>query len=145
MSEPTHTKATADAHPTAAHAHAHDVAQEPDVVPVGRILRIGLWGVLVTVVAIWLSAVFLRQDEAAVPAPAAHTARLDGDDKNVGILLLNLFYARGDQPDGPAQQLKAAKEARLRSYGWIDEKARIIHIPIDRAYDRVIDGYGQKK
>jgi hypothetical protein len=121
------------------------VAQEPDVVPVGRILRIGLWGVLVTVVAIWLSAVFLRQDEAAVPAPAPHTTRLDGSDKNAGILLLDMFYARGDQPDGPAQQLKAAKEAELRSYGWIDEKSRIIHIPIDRAYDRVIDGYGQKK
>jgi hypothetical protein len=63
----------------------------------------------------------------------------------VGIIELGLYWARGERPDGPAQKLKADKEAELRSYGWIDEKAGIIHIPIERAYDRVIDGYGQKK
>ena len=135
--------------PAAAHAtdpaHGHGVVQEPDDVPVSKVLKIGLWGVLVTVVCIWLSAIFLRNDRAQVPAPAEHTARLDDETRGMGIIERGLYYARGERPDGPAQKLKAAKEAELRSYGWIDEKAGIIHIPIERAYDRVIDGYGQKK
>jgi len=141
MSDPT---STATEHQTT-EAHGHGVAQEPDAVPVGRVLSIGVWGVVITVVMIWLSAIFLRQNLAEVPAPAAHTARLDGQSKNVGILFLELFYARGERPDGPAQQLKAAKEAELRSYGWVDQPAGIIHIPIDRAYEQVIDHYGQKQ
>jgi hypothetical protein len=128
-----------------AHAAAHGVAQEPDVVPVGRVLRIGIWGIVVTLVAIGLSAVFLRQNLARVPAPAEHTARLTNEKRNVGILELSLFWVRGERPDGPAQQLKADKEAQLRSYGWVDEKAGIIRIPIDKAYDRVIDSYGKKQ
>jgi hypothetical protein len=139
------TSTTAKEEHEAAHAGGHGVLQEPDAVPVGRVLRIGLWGVLVTVVAIWLSAIFLRQDEAIVPAPAAHTARLDEDTKDVGILELGMYSARGERPDGPAQKLKAEKEAQLRSYGWVDEKAGIIRIPIERAYDQVIDGYGKAK
>ena len=131
--------------PDHGHGHGHGVAQEPDDVPVSQVLKIGLWGVLVTVVCIWLSGIFLHNDLAEVPAPAAHTARLDAETKGMGIIELGLFWARGDRPDGAAQKLKAAKEAELRSYGWIDEKAGIIHIPIERAYDRVIDGYGQKK
>jgi hypothetical protein len=137
-------KSTSTAHGSD-HAHAHGVAQEPDDVPVGRVLRVGLWGVAVTVVCIWLSAIFLHNMQADVPAPAEHTARLNGDTKGIGILELALFWARGLRPDGAAQKLRAAKEAELRSYGWIDEKAGIIHIPIERAYDRVIDNYGQKK
>jgi len=144
MSESTSTSATTVPHP-GDHAHAHGVAQEPDDVPVGKVLQIGLWGVIVTLVCIWLSAIFLRNDRAEVPAPVAHTARLDDETRGVGIIELGLYYARGERPDGAAQKLKAAKEAELRSYGWIDEKAGIIHIPIERAYDRVIDGYGQKK
>ncbi len=133
------------AHPKADTAHGHGVQQEADVIPVGKIFRIGLWGVLVTVVAIWLAAVFLKQDEADVPAPAVHTARLDAETKGVGILELGLYYVRGERPDGPAQKLKSEKEAELRSYGWVDEKAGIIRVPIERAYDQVVDSYGKKK
>jgi hypothetical protein len=152
MSEHTSTAATHQSHPGhgeaphgADHSHGHGVAQEPDDVPVGKVLKVGFWGVAVTLLCIGLSVIFLHDDEARVPAPVAHTSRLDDETKGMGILELDLYYARGDRPNGPAQQLKAAKEAELGSYGWIDEKAGIIHIPIDRAYDRVIDGYGQKK
>jgi hypothetical protein len=142
MSE--HTPSAPTTPHTAEHG-GHGVAQEPDDVPVGQVFKIGLWGVLITVLCIWLSGIFLRNDLAEVPAPAAHTERLDAESKGLGIIELGLFWARGERPDGAAQKLKAAKEAELRSYGWIDEKAGIIHIPIERAYDRVVDGYGQKK
>jgi len=144
MSEATSTSTTTK--PSAGHHdHAHEVAQEPDNLPVSRVLKVGLWGVAVTVLCIWLSAVFLHNELARVPPPAAATSRLDGESKGLGIIEVVLYWARGERPDGEAQQLKAAKEAELRSYGWIDEKAQIIHIPIERAYDRVIDSYGQKK
>ncbi|HMK31536.1 MAG TPA: hypothetical protein VK473_17770 [Terriglobales bacterium] len=35
-------------------------------------------------------------------------------------------------------KLRAANEARLNSYGWVDEKAGIAHIPIERAMDLIV-------
>lgn len=39
------------------------------------------------------------------------------------------------QVNGPAdlKALLAAEDAQLHSYGWVDRKAAIVHIPIDRA------------
>ena len=33
------------------------------------------------------------------------------------------------------KQYKAAQEEILNSYGWVDEKAGVVRIPIDRAMD----------
>jgi hypothetical protein len=35
------------------------------------------------------------------------------------------------------RDLRAAEEAQLNSYGWVDEKAGIVRIPIDQAIDAV--------
>lgn len=69
--------------------------------------------------------------------------------------LLTLFYSpatkdvdralsiRPPQPElqlNPANdlaKLRAAKEDRLQSYGWVDREHGIIHIPIDRAMDTI--------
>lgn len=50
-------------------------------------------------------------------------------------------------PPGPRLQaharedlikLRAAEEARLNSYGWVDRKAGLIHIPIERAMELTV-------
>jgi hypothetical protein len=39
------------------------------------------------------------------------------------------------QPNPPAdlEQLRHDENAQLTSYGWVDERERLVHIPIDRA------------
>ena len=34
--------------------------------------------------------------------------------------------------------LRAAADKRLHSYGWVDQKAGIVHIPIERAMQLVV-------
>jgi hypothetical protein len=44
--------------------------------------------------------------------------------------------------DNPARDLKALREReqrRLSSYGWVDRQANIVHIPIDRAVDLIVE------
>lgn len=40
--------------------------------------------------------------------------------------------------------LRARQEKQLNSYAWIDRKAGIVQLPIDRAMELVIHQYGEK-
>jgi hypothetical protein len=35
--------------------------------------------------------------------------------------------------------MRVAEEDRLNSYGWVDEGGRVVHIPIDKAIDALIE------
>ena len=37
------------------------------------------------------------------------------------------------------QRLQAQGEEQLHSYGWVDQSAGVVHIPIDRAIDQVLE------
>ena len=41
--------------------------------------------------------------------------------------------------------LRAAEDAQLRGYGWVDRRAGIVHIPIERALDLVASEAERKK
>jgi hypothetical protein len=53
-----------------------------------------------------------------------------------------------DQPefsnDNRLEEWKRAKQFRLNSYGWVDRKKEIIHIPIDKAIDQVVSEAGNQ-
>lgn len=61
-----------------------------------------------------------------------------------------LIIVMGNLPTAPAfthvstgtlnewRQLKASETEQLNSYGWVDEQAGYVHIPIDRAMDLVL-------
>jgi hypothetical protein len=51
------------------------------------------------------------------------------------------FPAPRNQPDpaGELHQLRTREAARLSAYGWVDPKAKIAHIPIDRAIELVTE------
>jgi hypothetical protein len=42
-------------------------------------------------------------------------------------------------PRADFEQFKADQEARLNSYGWVDKKAGVIRIPIERAMDLILE------
>src|SRR5438552_15747466 len=41
-------------------------------------------------------------------------------------------------PDAALKQLRATEDAALTTYGWVDRKNGIVHIPIDRAMDLLL-------
>ena len=41
--------------------------------------------------------------------------------------------------------LQAKQQKQAASYGWVDRKAGIVHLPIDRAMELVAQEYGAKK
>ena len=43
------------------------------------------------------------------------------------------------------QQLRAQHEKQLASYGWVDQKAGVVQLPIDRAMDLVVREYAKKQ
>lgn len=49
------------------------------------------------------------------------------------------FPAPTLQPDPAAElnKFRSGEEERLNSYGWVDQKAGVVHIPIERAIDLV--------
>jgi hypothetical protein len=42
-----------------------------------------------------------------------------------------------------APRLRAEQAARLESYGWVDRNAGIIHVPIERAMEQVLEVEGR--
>lgn len=86
----------------------------------------------------------MRYDDPNVPASAVVGL--------IGAILLfviivglqALFYRMQDtemadkvysQPYGELRQLDADQLERLNSYGWVDQQAGVVHIPIDRAME----------
>lgn len=45
------------------------------------------------------------------------------------------------EPRGDLAQLRAAEDATLHGYGWVDRQAGIVRIPIERAIDLVVNTY----
>jgi hypothetical protein len=46
-------------------------------------------------------------------------------------------------PRADLEALRTREERLLGTYGWVDRKAGVVRIPIDRAMDLVIERYGR--
>ncbi len=67
-------------------------------------------------------------------SPAAEPKPSKIGDIEVGIVDHRLF-----ELDQRAEKLKFDEQQRLNSYGWVDRKAGLIHIPIARAIDLILE------
>ncbi len=45
---------------------------------------------------------------------------------------------RRQNPDAVMQQYLSEEDARLHTYGWLDQNAGVVHIPIERAIDALL-------
>jgi hypothetical protein len=113
-----------------------ELYQEEDRVPVAPVAI----GTLVTLVisaalTIWaVSALF--SFEANLRPSGAFPETWIGFRRTVARVREDVFGERR----GPG--LIASERAELRSYGWVDRDARVVHIPIDRAIE-ILVGRGQ--
>ena len=104
-------------------------------IDVRSISRIGIWLAVVTVACFavaWGFYLLLARGERKLDAPPSPIAEA----------------AQPQLPPGPQLQaspaialrtFKAAEEARLRGWGWVDRDAGIAHVPIERALEEVAE------
>jgi hypothetical protein len=110
------------------------VARARDV-NISAVFRFGFWlavGVIaVTLVMLGLFRALERKDRASdtilPPNVAANLARTPPEPR------LEPF------PLAPGQKLRAEEDAILTTYAWVDKKAGVARIPIDRAIDFVAE------
>lgn len=98
------------------------------------------------------------EHEAAAPAPArlleppvrpgeATEATEDGDGRAArrapmqSDVARDLEAARSDLFRQPAMSelLEAPKRRRLQAFGWVDERGRVVHLPIERAMELYVE------
>jgi hypothetical protein len=114
------------------HAPHGQVRSEEDRISTGKILVVGIGSLLLFFFAAVVTSSYLRMrqgERPAVPIPA------EIGRSKIGLVEQQLFdqAVRGERD-------RAVREERLRSYGWVDRRQGIVHIPIERAMELVAGG-----
>ena len=118
-----------------------DVRYEKSDANVGAILAFGVGliivGIVVQVTAAWLFDAFkemARRDDAPLPTLAARNrTQLPRDLPKIPAPVLQ----QSEVAD--LERMRRAEDVRLNSYGWIDEQAGVVHIPIAEAMRLLAD------
>lgn len=106
--------------------------QEPDEVPLQRLVLIGIGVLLVSAVGIWW-AWFLTSH------PLGGTVRMAGPPAGAALgsreigMVNQVDYARMI----PAQEMRARDRRLLGEWGWVDRQHGIVRMPIDRAMQQI--------
>ncbi|HEU4385063.1 MAG TPA: hypothetical protein VFR85_16385 [Anaeromyxobacteraceae bacterium] len=114
---------------------AHKVRAEPDVLDTPRLLAIAVGTLVLFLVASlatgwgmeWWRGRLLPEGPPPLPAEV-------GQGK-IGMVEQRLFENTRTGEDWLADQRR-----RLQSYGWVDRKAGIIHVPVEQGMERVLRG-----
>lgn len=111
------------------------VRQDPDRVPTRSVVIVAVVVVLVTVFASAVPAWILeRRGWFRLDAPA----RLDEAPvapREIDVVDQTLL----EGGDAVAGSSRSAERARLERYGWVDRQAGVVHIPIERAMELVVE------
>jgi hypothetical protein len=107
---------------------------EPDRIHTWGIVRVGVVSLLIFAGAA-ASAVLYMRDAQAQLNPAFPVMPAEGGQRKIGIVEQQLFDGANH-----AQVQQARKQQLLRSYGWVDRKAGLVHLPIDEAMELSLRG-----
>ncbi len=115
------------------HPPAHGgVRSEEDRIPTRSLLAVGAGALVLFFLASFVTLSYLRVkegDRPPLPIPA------DMGRSKIGMLEQQIFElsTRGEQD-------RARKLDQLSTYGWVDRRAGIVHVPIGRAMELVAEG-----
>jgi hypothetical protein len=105
---------------------------EDDRIPTGAIVAVGVGALVIFFLGSFVTLSFLRMKEGDRP-PLPVPQEL-GQSK-IGLVEQQLF----ESASRGRKDLEARRE-RLGSYGWVDRKAGVVHLPIDRAMELSAQG-----
>ncbi len=110
----------------------HGVRSEEDLISAGTVVAVGGGALLVFFLASFVTVSFLRireGDRPPLPVPP------EIGSSKIGMVEQQIFElaTRGERD-------RAARLERLGSYGWVDRRAGVVHVPIDRAMQLVAEG-----
>ncbi len=118
------------------HASHTVIRAEPDRFSTPRVVAVGVAALVLFTVASWVTIKYgLHGVQAQVlpdgpPAPPAEIGK-----NKIGIVEQRLFSLAVEPADWRRQQ-----EQRLGSWGWVDRKEGIVHVPVEEAMARVAKG-----
>jgi hypothetical protein len=118
---------------TSGHGSSHPSSLDDDGIDIKKILMIGGLSLSIFAISAVIAYFMLRShvtDYEAKGLPAVPA--MVGKDE-IGIVDQPVFST-----DRRLEEWKAAKQHRLGSYGWVDRKKNLIHIPMDKAIDQVV-------
>ena len=115
--------------------HAHRVRAEPDVIATPRLVAIAVATLALFLVASlatgwgmeWWRGRLLPEGPPPLPA-------------EVGLSKIGLVEQRPFENTRTGEDWVAAQRRQLESYGWVDRKAGIIHLPVEQGMERVLRG-----
>jgi hypothetical protein len=119
-------------HAPRAGSHEPHVRSEEDRISTARIVAVGVASLVVFLlagVATWKywEATHAHRGLASMPPEVGSS--------KIGMVEQQLFEkSRRGALD------RAARQERLRSYGWVDRRQGVVHLPIDRAMELVVEG-----
>ncbi len=114
--------------------NAHRVRAEPDRIDTPRLLAIAVATLTLffgaSAVTGWGTQRLRGRIEPAGPALPAHAGQ-----PQIGMVEQRPFdLVRTDE------EWRAGQRRHLESYGWVDRKAGIIHVPVEQGMERVLRG-----
>ena len=117
-------------------SHHPAIRAEPDRIGTPRIIAVGAAALIFFAVASWFTIRYgydRTRAQALPDGPAALPAEI-GRNK-IGIVEQRLFPLAVEPTEWRQQQVQ-----RLHTWGWVDRKAGLVHVPIDEAMARVARG-----
>lgn len=112
----------------------HDeVRYEDDVVARGPLVRIAVGTVVLSVALCIVAYLLLRERESQLRPSGFFPEERLGPPHDVAALREDPF-----ELPHPEAARKESSRRRLESFGWIDRERRLVHIPIDRAIDSLL-------
>ena len=121
--------------PTHQPSSEYPVMQEPEGVATGKAVVVGIIFLVIFFFAtLWSVRIFQSEERTIAPQGTISPPKEIGDPQ-IGIVNQRLFELQRE-----AEQKRTEQRDRLNSYGWVDRENRIIHIPIDRAMEKLSQG-----
>ncbi len=115
--------------------HGFEVRQEADVVADRSLIRIGIFVLVVSVVAVGVAALLLGKDQAGLAGGPAERVKTEG---SVAPPTLGLIEQTLIEHEARGVDERRVEEERLHRYGWVDRARGVAHIPIEEAMDMVV-------
>ncbi|HEX6838712.1 MAG TPA: hypothetical protein VF334_19175 [Polyangia bacterium] len=115
--------------------HEREVTYMDDIVPRALVLRVLMWTGIIGVSLCVIAYLILAANERALRPGRKFPERWLPAPHEVSNVRQEPFA-----PATPASTIADGERARLRSYGWVDQQKRVVHIPIDRAVELLLAG-----